>query len=98
MFSEQEFCFRAGIERTTLRVWIDEGWLAPGRDDAGLILSEVDAARARLIRDLREGIGVNDEGVGVILDLVDQVYGLRAALQAVLRSRGAGSPPGGAGA
>ena len=84
MFTEEEFCLQVGIERRTLRVWVDEGWLAPQRDDAGLVLSEMDAARARLIRDLRESIGVNNEGVGVILNLVDQVHGLRAILRALL--------------
>ena len=86
MFTEEEFCIRAGIQRTTLSVWVDEGWLAPDRGEAGLVLSEVDAARARLIRDLRESIGVNDEGVGVILDLVDQVHELRSVLRAVLQA------------
>src|SRR5690242_9144515 len=97
MVREEEFCIRVGIEQRTLRLWLDEGWLAPGRDDAGLVLSEVDAARARLIRDLRESIGVNDEGVGVILNLIDQVHGLRSVLHAVLERLGsaddrAGSP------
>jgi len=84
MITEEEFCLQVGIEHRTLRVWLDEGWLSPQRDSAGLVLSEMDAARARLIRDLRESIGVNDEGVGVILSLVDQVHGLRSILRAVL--------------
>jgi hypothetical protein len=37
-------------------------------------------ARAQLIRDLKDDLGVNDEGVGVILNLVDQVHGLRRVL------------------
>ncbi len=84
MLSEDEFCLQVGIEHRTLRVWVDEGWLAPERASAGLVLSEMDAARARLIRDLRESMGINDEGVGVILSLVDQVYGLRSALRVLL--------------
>ena len=84
MITEEEFCLQVGIEHRTLGAWLDEGWLSPQRDSAGLVLSEMDAARARLIRDLRESIGVNDEGVGVILNLVDQVHGLRAILRAVL--------------
>ena len=45
------------------------------------MLSEVDVARARLIRQLLGEMGVNAEGVGIILDLVDQVHGLRSALR-----------------
>jgi chaperone modulatory protein CbpM len=43
-------------------------------------LSDADAARAILIRDLRSDFGVNDEGVEIVLQLVDQVHGLRRAL------------------
>jgi chaperone modulatory protein CbpM len=42
--------------------------------------SDVDLARARLIRDLKTGFGVNDEGIDVILHLMDQLHGLRRAL------------------
>jgi chaperone modulatory protein CbpM len=31
-------------------------------------------------------LGVNDEGVGVILNLVDQIHGMRRVLMEVLRS------------
>ena len=95
MFTEEEFCLQIGIERRTLRVWVDEGWLSPQRDSAGLVLSEMDAARARLIRDLRESIGVNDEGVGVILNLVDQVHGLRSILRALLERSSSADRSGG---
>jgi chaperone modulatory protein CbpM len=44
---------------------------------------DIDVARARLIRDLAD-IGVNDEGIPVILNLVDQMHGLRRALHEVL--------------
>lgn len=42
-------------------------------------------ACAGLIRDLTEDLGVDDEGVGVILNLVDKVSSLRKALANVLR-------------
>lgn len=45
-----------------------------------LSFSEIDVARARLIRDLQVDLGVNDEGVGVILNLVNQLYGMRRTL------------------
>ena len=41
---------------------------------------EADLARAGLIRDLQGDLGVNKEGVGVILNLVDQIHSLRWAL------------------
>ena len=47
-------------------------------------ISDIDAARAVFIRDLQGDFGVNDEGIELVLHLVDQVHGLRRAL-AVLR-------------
>ena len=49
--------------------------------DLGMRFSDTDAARAHLIRDLKTDFGVNDEGVDVVLHLVDQLYGLRKALR-----------------
>ena len=49
-------------------------------------MSEVDLARAQLICDLQDDLGVNDEGVEVILDLLDQLYGLRQAVRDMLDS------------
>jgi chaperone modulatory protein CbpM len=34
-------------------------------------------ARASLIADLRERMEINDDGIDVILDLIDQLHGLR---------------------
>ena len=40
----------------------------------------MDVARARLIGNLQTDLGVNDEGVDIILHLLDQLHGLRRAL------------------
>ena len=45
--------------------------------------STMDVARVALILDLIGPMGVNDEGVAIILDLLDQMHGLRHALQSV---------------
>jgi chaperone modulatory protein CbpM len=84
VLSQEEICRRIRIEQSTLQLWIDEAWLVPRLTEAGLLLSEVDLARAGLIRHLRGEIGVNDEGVGIILNLIDQVHGLRSVVQALL--------------
>ena len=78
----QEFQLRARIESETLRAWIEANWLIP-REDA---FSEVDVARAHLIRDLTEDLGINEDGVGVILNLVDQIHGLRATLSDLMEA------------
>ena len=86
MHSKQEFLVRAHLERETLEMWIREEWLIPGQSAGELTFSDADIARVKLIRDLKNDLGVNDEGVGVILSLVDQVHGLRGVLTEVLQS------------
>ena len=78
--SQQEFLATSGLPAHTLVLWIEQRWLIPGQSDAGLSFSERDVARARLIRDLQHDLGVNDEGIHVVLHLMDQLHGLRAAL------------------
>src|SRR3974390_336974 len=84
MISRQEFLLRARLEHRSLEAWIAAGWIIPPQTDPELAFSEVDLARAQLIRDLRDDLGVNEEGVSVILHLVDQVHGLRRSVQELL--------------
>jgi len=85
---EHEFYLSVRIERHVVETWIDAGWIVPREAPEGRSFSAREAARVELIRDLKESFGVNDEGIDVILRLVDQVYGLRRSLRQVL----SGSP------
>jgi chaperone modulatory protein CbpM len=88
-----DFLQQAQLDRETLEVWIEEEWLIPARTTRELAFSEMDLARAKLIRDLTKDLGVNHEGVGLILNLVDQVHGLRKTLADVLCSMHARAAP-----
>jgi len=81
--SKQEFLIHSGLGQETLASWLEEQWLKPSDSSAEMSFSDIDIARAQLIRDLQEIMGVNDEGVGVILHLVDQLYGMRRTLMAL---------------
>lgn len=83
MISGHELRARVRIDQQRLQSWIDEGWLVPYRGDEPLF-SEMDIARAQFIRELKEDFGVNDEGIGLILHLLDQVHGLRRQMQALM--------------
>lgn len=80
----REFLLHARLDHQVLETWIEAGWLLPRRDAEAPHFAEIDLARAQLIRELREACGVNDEGVGVILDLLDQVHNLRRVLRGVM--------------
>lgn len=75
-----EFLSRTKLDQQTLDIWIEEEWLIPEAVDAELTFSEADIARVQLISDLTDELGVNSEGVGVILHLLDQMHGLRSAM------------------
>jgi chaperone modulatory protein CbpM len=76
-----EFLLAARLEAPALAAWIEAGWLLPRRDADAHNFSEADLARAQLIRDLQHDMGVNEEAVPIILDLLDQLHGLRQALR-----------------
>lgn len=77
----QAFLDESSIELHVLEQWIERRWIVPPAGSTLRIgLSDVDAARAVFIRDLRSDFGVNDEGVDIVLHLVDQVHGLRRML------------------
>ena len=79
--NKQQFLASAGLEVQTLEFWIEQQWLIPKQTAAEISFSDIDVARAHLIRDLKSDFGVNDEGVDVILHLVDQLHGLRRAFE-----------------
>ena len=80
---QEEFLARVDIEPAMLDTWLEAKWLVPPREGPRLEFSEIDLARVRLILDLQE-LGANDESMMIILDLVDQVHGLRRTLRSVL--------------
>ncbi len=86
MITEREFLERARLDRRTLTVWLEEEWLIPAGAADELAFTDMDLARANLIRDLKNNMGVNDEGLDVVLHLLDQMHTLRRALAAALES------------
>lgn len=60
--------------------WVEQRWVLPVEEEGRWIFDESDVARVSLIAELRDDLDVNDEAMPVVLKLLDQVYGLRAAL------------------
>ena len=71
--NKQQFLTHAGLQVHTLEFWIEQQWLIPDQTSTEMTFSDTDVARAHLINDLKGDFGVNDEGVDVILHLIDQV-------------------------
>lgn len=83
--NRQEFLTHSGLQVQTLDVWLEQRWLIPEETTVGIQFSDIDVARARLIHDLKNDLGANDEGIDVILHLMDQLHGLRHALAQLQR-------------
>ena len=92
IMTKHAFLTSLGVEAQMLEFWIEQQLLIPAQTDAELSFSDTDVARAHLIRDLKGDFGVNDEGVDVILHLVDQLHGLRRALDQLHQDFQAPSP------
>jgi len=80
MIRVSAFCATLSIDEETLEVWTASGWLLPVEEAGEPAFTEADLARARFIVALRTDMGVNDAGIGLILDLVDQIHGLRGTV------------------
>ena len=78
-----EFLIVAQLENEVLDGWIAAEWLLPRTENGQEYLSEVDLARAQLISDMFD-LGVNDEAMPIILDLIDNLHGVRRNLNTVM--------------
>jgi chaperone modulatory protein CbpM len=85
MHDEADMASRlSGVTRERLQIWIRRGWIRPVLRAGGPRFTDADVARASLIHDLREIIGLDDEAVPVVLNLIDQIHGLRRELKDLL--------------
>jgi chaperone modulatory protein CbpM len=86
MLSEQDVVARVQrLTVTRLRVWVQEGLIKP-IDENAQGYSEADAARAALICNLEDELGFAEEDVPVLLNLIDQIHGLRSELFGLLEA------------
>ena len=84
MLSERDVVAKVQhLSVTRLRVWVQQGLIKPA-DRAAEAFSEADAARATLICNLEDELGFAEEDVPVLLNLIDQIHGLRSELMVVL--------------
>ena len=68
------------LQRETLHVWIERGWVMPERDRGGYCFREIDVARAGLIYEFSTDLKLDQDALEIVLPLLDQVHGLRHQL------------------
>jgi chaperone modulatory protein CbpM len=86
MLSERDIIAKVEhVTVTRLRVWVSQGWIRPAAEPPRGF-TEADLARAALIRDLEDTLGFDEDQVPVLLNLIDQIHGLRAELKVLLEA------------
>jgi chaperone modulatory protein CbpM len=86
MLSERDIVARVQhLTVTRLRVWVRQGLIKPA-DERAQGFSEADLARAALICNLEDELGFAEEDVPVLLNLIDQIHGLRSELRGLLEA------------
>ena len=69
-----------GVTVVHVERWVARGLLRPGVSAEGWTFASVDVARARLLGELVDDMGFDDEAVETVVDLLDQVHTLRRQL------------------
>ena len=75
-----------GVARADLDDWIARGWIAPQGEPPDILFSEADLERVRLVHELRDELGIEEDTLPVVLSLLDQTAELRHALHAMLQA------------
>jgi chaperone modulatory protein CbpM len=71
------------LERQVLMTWIEEGVVAPQRDEEGYLFDPVDESRVALACDLHYRMGLDHPSLPVIMSLIDQLHDARHHLRAL---------------
>ena len=66
--------------------WVSRGLLRPSGAGDGWRFEQIDVARARLLGELVDELGFEEESVETVVDLVDQVHTLRRQLDLLGRA------------
>lgn len=69
-----------GLDPSRINAWITMEWVSPLAAGA---LDEEDIARLRLIHELQQDLGANEEAVPLILHLLDQLCYIQDVLRKV---------------
>jgi chaperone modulatory protein CbpM len=70
-----------GLERRELTRWMENRWVLPEQHAETWVFHEVDVARVELILGIRRDFAIDDEAMGLVLGLLDQVYAMRRQMR-----------------
>ncbi len=82
----------SGLQRPDLERWIVHRLVQPDSAAGGYVFREIDVARIRLIRELRDDLQVNEEALPIVLSLLDQLYEVRRRMRELGQALGRSAP------
>lgn len=86
MITLTDLCVSLGAPEPDVRGWVRAGYVQAVIESDSVRFGEVDAARVRLIYELRYQMNIVEEDLDLVLQLLDQVYGLRRELTALAQA------------
>lgn len=82
MMTFEMFCLNLpDVTSTDIQFWIENEWLKPEEKDGTYFFQEIDEARVHLIIELRDDLGIAEDAMPVILNLLDQLYTTRRQMK-----------------
>ena len=88
-YSEEEAIAAVGrLDRARLTRFLRAQVIFPAEARGRAVYRQVDIARMELLCDLCDDFELNDDALGMVMQLVDQLHGTRGDLAALLRALG----------
>ncbi|MDI2091275.1 hypothetical protein [Commensalibacter oyaizuii] len=69
------------VSSAEIEIWIRNQWVKPETKEGHYCFHEIDEARIRLILELRDHLGVTEDAMPLVLQLIDQLYTTRRQMR-----------------
>lgn len=87
LFSEDEVVTTVTrLTRRQLVTFIEDGAVKPQRATGGYVFGRIDIARLELLCDLTEDLELDNEALGVVVSLIDQLHAARQEIAVLVRA------------
>ena len=72
------------LSRLRLIAFVEAEMVRPMRGETGLVFAGIDLARMELLCDLSEQFNLDDDGLGVVMSVIDQLHATHRDLRVIL--------------
>ncbi len=76
----------ARLTRPQLTAFVEAEIVIPLRTETGLMFRQIDIVRLELLCELSESFSLDEDALGVVISLIDQLHAVRGELRAVLEA------------